>query len=126
MSYLKYLINIYFNFVVGYVKVKGNKCLTLTKGNPLKIAPCPSFDKEIKVGNKFAWFHDKRNSDLWAYGGDEAAAEDSGLTLAATNLQTNGKTLKGIAMHDNSLKNIFIGLGYTGMGGTAKSPTGCA
>ncbi|KAI9282150.1 hypothetical protein BC943DRAFT_329288 [Umbelopsis sp. AD052] len=111
---------------LGYIKVKGNKCLSLTKGNPLKLASCPSFDKEIKVGNKFAWFHDKRNSAIWAYGGDADADEAKGISFAANNLQTNGKTLKGVSMHENSLDNVFMGLGHVNLGGTGKTPTGCA
>ncbi|KAJ2958246.1 hypothetical protein NQZ79_g6161 [Umbelopsis isabellina] len=110
---------------LGYVKVSGNKCLSLTKGNALSIDNCPSFSEEIKVGNKFAWFHDTRNSAIWAYGGDENAEESKGLTFDAANLQTNGKTLKGTAMHSNSLDNVFIGLGFVGLGGTGKDPTGC-
>jgi hypothetical protein len=111
--------------MLGYIKVKGNKCLTLTKGNPLSIAPCPSFSKEIKVGNKFAWFHDSRSSAIWAYGGDETADESKGLTFAAANLQTNGKTLKGVPIHDDSLQNIFLGLGYVSLGNAGHNPTGC-
>jgi hypothetical protein len=110
---------------IGYVKVDGNKCLSLTKGNALKIADCPSFNKEIKAGNKFAWFHDSRNSAIWAYGGDADALENNGLTFASTNLQTTGKNLKGISMKDNDLANVFIGLGYVGLGDTSKAPTGC-
>lgn len=113
------------NWGLGYVKVAGNKCLSLTKGNPLTIENCPSFSEEIKVGNKFAWFHDTRNSAIWAYGGDADAEESKGLTFDASNLQTNGKTLKGTPLHSNSLDNVFIGLGYVGLGGTGKGTTGC-
>jgi hypothetical protein len=28
-------------------------------------------------------------------------------------------------MKDNSLDNVFIGLGYVGLGDTSKAPTGC-
>ncbi|CAM0142201.1 hypothetical protein VKS41_007673 [Umbelopsis sp. WA50703] len=110
---------------MGYIKVTGGKCLSLTKGNALSIATCPSFSKEIKVGNKFAWFHDSRSSAFWAYGGDATADESLGVMPAATNLQTNGKALKGIALKSNSLNNIFIGLGHVNLGDTGKEPTGC-
>ncbi|KAJ2964582.1 hypothetical protein NQZ79_g572 [Umbelopsis isabellina] len=110
---------------MGYVKIDGNKCLSLTKGNALSFENCPSFSKEIKVGNKFAWFHDTRSSAIYAYGGDANAEETNGLTLEAGNLQTNGKTLTGIAFHSNSLENVFIGLGYVGLGDVSIPPTGC-
>ncbi|KAI8077672.1 uncharacterized protein BX664DRAFT_343189 [Halteromyces radiatus] len=111
---------------MGYVKINGgNNCLSLTKGNALTAAPCPSFNDEIKVGNKFAWFHDKRNSAIWAYGGDANATESNGLTFDATNLQTTGKTLTGIGMNDDPLNNVFIGLGHVSLGHASKNPTGC-
>ncbi|KAG2178765.1 hypothetical protein INT43_001611 [Umbelopsis isabellina] len=110
---------------MGYVQIDGNKCLSLIKGSALSIDNCPSFSEEIKVGNKFAWFHDTRNSAIWAYGGDANAEEHNGVYFDAANLQTNGKTLKGTSVHSNSLENVFIGLGYVGLGGTGKGTTGC-
>ncbi|KAF9209340.1 hypothetical protein BGZ49_005034 [Haplosporangium sp. Z 27] len=111
---------------LGYIKITGTKdCLSLTKGNALAAKPCPSLTKEIKVGNEFAWFKDKRNSAMWAYGGDANADEGNGLTFDATNLQTNGKKLTGVPMHDEPLNNVFLSLNFVGLGGTGKGPTGC-
>ena len=110
---------------LGYIKV-GSKCLSLTNGNALTLGVCPSFKEEIKAGNKFAWFHDVRNSAYWAYGGDADAIENNGLTLDGTNLQTTGKTLTGTNFHEDSTENLFLGLGYIALGHTGKHPTGCA
>ncbi|ORZ11456.1 hypothetical protein BCR42DRAFT_493997 [Absidia repens] len=109
---------------MGYIKV-GNQCLTITKGNPLSLDTCPSFDEEIKAGNKFAWFHDHRNSAIWAYGGDANAVEHNGVNFATANLQTKGKTLKGTSMREDPLKNTFLGLGHVSLGHAAHSPRGC-
>ncbi|KAG2171414.1 hypothetical protein INT43_009075 [Umbelopsis isabellina] len=109
---------------LGYIKV-GKKCLTLTKGHPLSLAACPSFTEEVKVGNKFAWFHDSRSSACWAYGGDADADEDKGLTLAVQNLQTKGKTLNGVVIPDDLDKKAFIGLGSVNIGNAGHTPTGC-
>ncbi|KAI8889947.1 hypothetical protein K501DRAFT_169626, partial [Backusella circina FSU 941] len=110
---------------MGYIKVNDNDCLTLTEGSALSAATCPSFTEEIKVGNKFAWFKDKRNSAMWAYGGDANAIENYGYNLDATNLQTTDQTLNGIAMNTDALQNVFIGLGYVSLGHGGKRPTGC-
>lgn len=110
----------------GYIKVTGtDDCLSLTKDHALTAEPCPSFTEEIKAGNKFAWFKDKRNSAMWAYGGDADAKESNGLNFDATNLQTDGKTLTGLPFHENPLDNVFISIEYVGLGHTSKSPTGC-
>jgi len=110
----------------GYIKVTGTKnCLSLTKGNALTAKPCPSFTEEIKVGNQFAWFSDKRSSSMWAYGGDADADESKGINLDATNLQTDGKTLTGVPLHDDDLVDVFVSIGFVGMGDTGKPPTGC-
>ncbi|KAI8329644.1 hypothetical protein BC941DRAFT_194600 [Chlamydoabsidia padenii] len=110
---------------MGYVKINDKNCLTLTKGSPLSSAPCPSFSEEIKAGNKFAWFHDKRNSAIWAYGGDADAEESNGLNFDITNFQTTGKTVNGIPFHDDVLENTFLSLGYISLGHSGKRPTGC-
>ncbi|ORZ11474.1 hypothetical protein BCR42DRAFT_421198 [Absidia repens] len=109
---------------MGYIKV-GEQCLSLTKGNALKLDTCPSFDEQIKVGNKFAWFHDKRNSAIWAYGGDADAIENNGINFSRDNLQSTGKTLNGIGMQDDSETNTFMGLGHVSLGHGAHGPTGC-
>ncbi|CAO3588374.1 unnamed protein product [Absidia cylindrospora] len=109
---------------LGYIKV-GDQCLTITKGNPLSLATCPSFDEEIKVGNKFAWFHDHRNSATWAYGGDADALEANGVNFAVTNLHTTGKTLEGTGMREDPLGNTFLGIGHVSLGHAAHSPKGC-
>ncbi|ORX58243.1 hypothetical protein DM01DRAFT_1381857 [Hesseltinella vesiculosa] len=112
---------------MGYIKVQGtNNCLSLTNGNPMTAEACPSYTEQIKEGNKFAWFHDIRNSAYWAYAGDAAGDENNGIGFDATNLQTKGKTLSGVNMHDNPLDNVFLGLGYIALGHTGKGPTGCA
>ncbi|KAI8877915.1 hypothetical protein K501DRAFT_197131, partial [Backusella circina FSU 941] len=110
---------------MGYIKINDKECLTLTEGKALSAEACPSFTRNITVGNKFAWFKDKRNSALWAYGGDADADEGAGLGFAATNLQTKGKTLKGVVMKSNPEKNVFLGLDFVALGDTAKHPTGC-
>ncbi|KAG0049272.1 hypothetical protein BGZ83_005913 [Gryganskiella cystojenkinii] len=111
---------------MGYIKIVGtDNCLSLTKGHVLTAEPCPSFTEEIKAGNKFAWFKDKRNSAMWAYGGDANALENNGLNFDATNLHTDGKTLTGVPFHDDVLTNVFVSIGFVGLGHTGKSPTGC-
>ncbi|CAO3588373.1 unnamed protein product [Absidia cylindrospora] len=110
---------------MGYIKVGDDQCLTITKGTPLSLSACPSFDEEIKAGNRFAWFHDKRNSAIWAYGGDANAVENNGVNFAATNLQTTGKTLEGTAMREDPLGNTFLGLGHVSLGHGSHSPKGC-
>lgn len=112
--------------VVGYIKVKGNKCLSLTKGNPLSAKACPSFSEEIKAGNQFAWFHDKRNSAIWAYGGDKDAVEHNGVIFDTANFQTNGKTLSGVGLHDDPVENTFMGINHISLGHGAHGPRGCA
>jgi hypothetical protein len=110
--------------LLGYIKV-GRKCLTLTKGNAITVGTCPPFNEEIKAGNKFAWFHDKRNSAIWAYAGDKDAIENNGLDFDSTNLQTKGKTLTATSFRDDSTENTFLGLGHVNLGHTGKSPKGC-
>ncbi|KAJ2955030.1 hypothetical protein NQZ79_g8895 [Umbelopsis isabellina] len=109
--------------LIGYIKV-GNKCLQLSEGKPLSLATCPSFKKEIKTGNKFAWFHDTRGSGVWAYGGNPDAESDTGIALDTSNLQSNGKTLKGVAIGKPN-KTGFIGLGHVNLGNVGAQPTGC-
>jgi hypothetical protein len=110
---------------MGYIKVSDTDCLSLTAGSALSAATCPSFTEQIKVGNKFAWFKDKRNSAIWAYGGDANAIENNGYSLDATNLQTTDKTLNGVAMNSDALQNVFLGLDYVGLGHASHRPTGC-
>jgi hypothetical protein len=95
---------------IAYIKVTGGKCLSLSKGNALSIAKCPSFSKKIKFGNEVSWFHDTRSSAFWAYFGDASAIEDLGVLLAAANLQTDGKTLEGGALKSNSQKISSLAL----------------
>ncbi|CAO3588358.1 unnamed protein product [Absidia cylindrospora] len=109
---------------MGYIKV-GDQCLTITKGSPLALGTCPSFDEEIKVGNKFAWFHDKRNSAIWAYAGDADADENNGVNFASDNLQSTGKSLNGIGMQEDTDTNTFMGINHVSLGHAAKKPKGC-
>ncbi|KAI8074141.1 hypothetical protein BC940DRAFT_329676 [Gongronella butleri] len=113
-------------FWMGYVRINGtNKCLSLTKEHGLTAEDCPPLTVEIKVGNKFAWYRDKRGSSMWAYSGDAEADLDKGIIVAGSNLQTTGKALAYSELHDNTEQNVFIGIGGVNMGDTGKSPTGC-
>ena len=110
----------------GYIKVEGtNNCLSLVKGQPLAAKPCPSFSEEIKVGNKFAWYHDSRGSAMWAYSGSADGDQDNGIIFGSANLQSTDKTLDGVNINNDSEQNVFLSLGYVGLGDTGKSPTGC-
>lgn len=112
-----------YNSIVGYVQV-GKKCLQLSEGKPLSLVTCPSFKKEIKAGNEFAWYHDTRGSGVWAYGGERNAKSGSGIALDTSNLQSNGKTLKGVKI-GKANKTGFIGLGHVNLGNVGAEPTGC-
>ncbi|KAG2180798.1 hypothetical protein INT43_008377 [Umbelopsis isabellina] len=108
---------------MGYVQV-GDKCLQLSEDKPLSLTTCPSFKKEIKAGNKFAWLHDTRGSGVWAYGGNPNAENDRGIALDTSNLQSNGETLKGVRI-GKANKTGFIGLGHVNLGNNGATPTGC-
>ncbi|ORZ11589.1 hypothetical protein BCR42DRAFT_454079 [Absidia repens] len=110
---------------MGYVKVGKQFCLSLTKDSPLSLEQCPPANEEIKAGSKFAWFHDKRGSSIWAYGGDANAEENNGFVFETTDLQTTDKPLTGKVSSDNPDVNAFLSLGHVNMGNTGKPPKGC-
>ncbi|KAI8074110.1 hypothetical protein BC940DRAFT_329652 [Gongronella butleri] len=111
---------------MGYIKIKGtNNCLSLTENKALVAKKCPSFSQEIKKGNKFAWFKDKRNSAMWAYGGDKDAIENNGIGFDGVYLQTKGKPLNGVKMNSDPLDNVFLGLGHVSLGHSGHGPQGC-